>query len=356
MWIIEAIADTTVFDRAGQPVYDLRQGISYLLYDDEAQRAERHGAARLIEPVDRRLPRYAGGSFAGTRLLLPFIGRLGDAMILSACVDTLVESSQGTNVDIACLPGVRGALEIAYHAGQCLRYPMRTDQLAAYDGYLDFEFVETVRGGKRRSLADVFSACLNTPRPARPAQVVIPPEVLARWNLGAPGPPRVAIHRGLDGSLRSYPRELTHRLVAELLADGMEVYLIGTAQAPGDWGGPVGSEVRDLSGKTTTAADLAAVLARMDALVTCDSFPMHLAGALDLNTAALFAPTDAVLAADYPTTTGIQSGASCSPCGVADGSCPLGYNRCAAHQDEALNPEHLIGLVRSLVGASATCR
>lgn len=227
-------------------------------------------------------------------------------------------------------------------------------QLGRYDYYLSFEEIEAVPQGGQRSCTDVFSACLRTPQPARPASVIVPQDVRKRWKLAVSSWPRVALHVGLYSSFRSYPLDLVRELTDRLLQVELEVYLIGTTDGrDGAFGsGPA----HDLLDKTPTPADLATVVEQMQAVVTNDSFPLHLAGALSVPTLAIFTSTDAVIGANYPSVTAWQSDATCSPCRQADGVCPLGHHECVAHRAASLSPRRIVEHVRSVICAKSVMR
>jgi heptosyltransferase-2 len=69
---------------------------------------------------------------------------------------------------------------------------------------------------------------------------------------------------------------------------------------------------------TIGLAETVAVITRFKALVTNDSGPMHIAGALGIPFVAMFGPTHPDLGFDpgYPSGTVLHSGARCSPCSV----------------------------------------
>ena len=349
MQIVEAMVDADVFDAAGGAAYLLRAGERYVVYDSEAGLGLRQGAFRSIAGVDRVLSPYNREPLRRQRLVLPFIGRLGDAVVTASCVTALKERYPDIRVDIAAVEATRGLFELMPRVGQLLPYPLEASRLADYDYYLSFESVEAVPDGSARPCADVFSSCLRTPRPAHPPTVTIPREVVQRWRLEKADRPRVAVHVGRPGSLRSFPADLFPQLIRRLAADGYGVYLVGD-QAGADVSPGNVDLCYDCRDRTPTPADLAALLGQMDVVVTGDSFPMHLAGAMGVATVAIFTATDAVLASDYPSVTGVQSRESCSPCRVADGRCPLGHAECTAHRHSSVSADSIVALVAELVG------
>lgn len=362
MHIVEAIADTVVKDAGGNDTYPLRRGERYLVHDHEAGFGLRDGALVLREPVENILPRYRGDTSTARRLLIPFIGRLGDALALASCAAALRESAPGVSLDVACLKPVCDVLAAFPGIVRTIEYPVHAAKLADYDHYASFEHIEAVPDAHARSLADVFSQCLHTPRPIAPAGPVIPEDVVAKWagtgglDLDGTGAsharPRVAIHPGLPACPRSYPLDLAKRLSRLLVGGGMTVYWIGATSSRAIQPPSLGDHVFDLVNRTPKTADLAAVLKCMDAVVTCDSFPMHLAGALGATTIAIFTSTNAVLASDYPSVTALQADVACSPCGVAEGACPLGHARCIAHRGDALEPDRIAKRVRIAIASA----
>jgi len=348
--IIEAKAESAVLDAGGRPAYHLRAGRQYVVHDCEAARGLQAQAVTLVQGLDRLLPRYNRQPLGRQRVLVPFIGRGGDALVMAACVAALNAQYPDVRVDAACPDGPREVLSTTPVFDRLLPYPVPAEELTQYDHYMCLEEVEAVPDARFRSLADVFHRCLGTPRPTCPAPIVIPHAWRAAWHWPRREKPRVALHAGLPPNIRAYPPDLSHRLAGLLARAGIEVYLVGKFDPRCDFSTPsypVG--VLDLVGRTTTTLDLAAALQQMDAVITCDGLPLHLAGAMKLPTLALFTATDAVLAADYPSVRALQSAAPCSPCRIAVGACPFGHERCIAHRDPSLSPEHIAEQVEQLL-------
>jgi len=332
----------------------LRGGVRYVLYDQEAGAALRDRAVTLVEALDRRLPRYTGQPVDGRRLILPFIGRLGDAIVTSSCLGALKHRYPAVTVDIAAPAAARATFALIRPVGCLLPYPIEAARLDDYDHYLSFEEIEAVPRGDARSCADAFSRCLHTPRPHVEPQVIIPSETRARWVLQSSGRPRAAIHVGVGGSLRTYPMDLVEELTGRLIDERFDVYLIGLHDNSRGRSDAHIPHRHDLTGRTPTPADLAAVLDQMNILITGDSFPLHLAGALGTPTLALFTATDHVLGSDYPSVMALQSKTDCSPCHVADGACPLGHTECVAHRDPSFSPTSIVNHIVSIATAAVT--
>ncbi len=131
----------------------------------------------------------------------------------------------------------------------------------------------------------------------------------------------IAISPGAKSEIKRWPGEnytkLTERLAKELDA---QIIMVGDkADSPliRDISMPVKHDIVDLSNKTTLC-QLAALLSRCDLLITNDSAPLHIAGAVDTKVLAIFGPTDSK---SYGPT-GIKDSIAqkrlhCSPCGKA---------------------------------------
>jgi heptosyltransferase-2 len=128
------------------------------------------------------------------------------------------------------------------------------------------------------------------------------------------------------GEAKRWPAERFRELAQRLLAAGLTpVVIVG----PGEEklaAEVAGAAVR-VAGPQVDVAGLAGVLAALDALVTNDSGPMHLAAAVGTRVVALFGPTDPARTA--PLGTGhrmLRLELDCAPCHRP--VCPLGHNDC----------------------------
>ncbi len=365
MQIVKSIADARVCDRAGVHAFELCAGESYVLHDEEAGLGLRDGAVELVESLDRRLSHYLGQALTNERLLLSFIGRGGDALVTASCLEALLEAYPNIRVDISCRAEAAAVFSLTPQVGRVVAYPPLANDVDRYDYYMCFEGIESVSNGKSRSCRTVFSACLHTPLPKKPASIVVPDGFQNCWLLPDSSRPRVGLALGNPDSLRSYPMSACGEL-AELLVDaGYDVYLLGgrdisremvracfpdaayVSHADGLREVSPADTTIDLVGSTSTPADLAAVMSQMDVVVTSDSFPMHLSGSIGKPTVAVFTVTDSVLASDYASVIGVSSQLDCSPCGQAQGPCPLGHSRCIAHDDVSVSPQMLISYIKA---------
>ena len=168
------------------------------------------------------------------------------------------------------------------------------------------------------------------------------------WSLAIPGDagcraaklipegddPLVVIHTGArNGGAKMWPAErwkelavlITKKTGARLLTVGDE-FERKTARSV------IRSTLRtrDLTGKTSLA-ELAAVVARCDVLISGDSGPLHLATALGKRVVGLYGPTDPILSGPFADDAIIvRAGIPCSPCYDlrAPAECPFGDTLC----------------------------
>jgi ADP-heptose:LPS heptosyltransferase len=110
---------------------------------------------------------------------------------------------------------------------------------------------------------------------------------------GLPAGGFVAVHPGASVPARAWAPE-RHRELVRMLADGGRRVVVtggpGERELTASVAGAPRPEVRDLGG-ATTFAQLAAVLARADAVVVANTGPAHLAAAVGTPVVSLFAPT-----------------------------------------------------------------
>jgi heptosyltransferase II len=198
------------------------------------------------------------------------------------------------------------------------------------------------RDGKRPPQVEDYAELLDAlgvpapaswvPRlPKTPALLAVGRERLSRARLPAGGP-LVGIFPGAEwGPSKRWPWRRFAELARALRRDRPAVSATILAGPKEVW---TAVRIHEESGKLHPVigpdldlAGLTAVLAHLDALVTNDSGPMHLAAALGVPCVALFGPTDPRRTA--PSGDGHQvlyTGRWCSPCFRR--RCPLLHHRC----------------------------
>lgn len=126
---------------------------------------------------------------------------------------------------------------------------------------------------------------------------------------------QVAVHPSARWETKLWEAANWRRLIEALAGVGYGVVLTGSAAEASTAAALVDGlpSVRSLAGQLSLK-ELAAVLGRVALLVTLDSGPMHVAGAMGTPVVALFGPTDARRTGPIGPATVLQRALPCQPC------------------------------------------
>ena len=176
--------------------------------------------------------------------------------------------------------------------------------------------------------------------PAPRAGLVLPPDVRADadeyWHQAGFEGPVLGIHPGSTWPTKCWPTAYFSDIVRRAVESGVHVLVfagpgeeeVADQVICGALADP--SRVTNLAGKLDLPR-LAAYLGRLDAYLTNDSGPMHLAWTQDVPLVALFGPTVKRLGF-FPrgaNSTVMETEVSCRPCGLhGPRKCPQGHFRC----------------------------
>jgi heptosyltransferase-2 len=205
-----------------------------------------------------------------------------------------------------------------------------------------------VRAHQTRLYAEALSP-LGTFAPG-PVKVSLSPQAraLATDALQGLQGPAVAIAPGARWSTKRWPAERFAAVADALAADGYAIVLCG-GPSDRDAFGAFRSAARarvaaDLSFLPIDA--LAAAIARVRLLVSCDSGPVHLATAVGTPALALFGPTSTARWGPPPPGRALAMGLACAPCSNHGGDyCPEGHHRCLAD----LAPDAVLAAAREML-------
>lgn len=150
-----------------------------------------------------------------------------------------------------------------------------------------------------------------------------------RWREGLQARPRPRIGLVLSATwpAKAWPLASAIGLARTLTARGETVVLL-----PGPGEAPALQPLRDAVPEVdcppeTDLRELADLLGRLDALVSTDSGPRHLAAMMGVPTVTLFGPTDpGGWNPEHPLHVGVRTGEDCSPCNFT--VCPLPDHPC----------------------------
>jgi lipopolysaccharide heptosyltransferase II len=327
------------------------------------------------------------------RILVLRYSALGDVVLATSVLDPLRGAFPGAAIEWVTAPHYAPLLEglpqlAAVHRlpkGTSAAVTLRRELSGKFDLAIDLQnkvrsaFV--ARGAaerrvafRRRTTGEALKAAFggNDPPIVRAHQTVLYAEALA--SLGVTGPGRTHVH--LSDAARAEAAKALGRVrrpvvavapgatwatkrwsparfaeVADRLAgDGAAIALAGgpadreaLAAVRGAMRAPIAADLSSLS-----VEGLAAALAAVDLLVSCDSGPVHLAAAVDTPVLALFGPTSHVRWGPPAPGRVLRTAPPCSPCsnhGAA--SCPQGHHRCL----ESLEALTVLGAARDLLAA-----
>ncbi len=360
MRIVRPARDITVPVERGRGSITLRRGAEYVMHDVEAASGSRASVWRSVRALPPRpkhwypdAPRRTDAERRGTgvsdaerrgtslRLIVPFIGGLGDAVSmlpLLAAIRVHQARESCVHIEVAATSGPAGVFELSRAVDRVVAYPLQLRQWTRYDCYVSMEAVHATGQQPGRPLPDVFAAALGVEL-GEYAFELDEPRFVAPAMEFAPSP-RIAIAVGELDSLRSYPLPLLRDVIDRLVSDGVHIALLGERDERMIIGPR--ESLADMRGMTATVRELAGVLRTMDAVIAHDSFILHLAGAMGVPTLGLFAPTSQRHGEPYASLRPLVSTRECAPCHAARGECPRAHDRCLAWDERAVAPDSVI--------------
>ncbi len=357
MQVVTVARDLTVAVEVGRRNVHLDAGRSYVLHDAEVHSGRAAAAFDRVAPLPARpqpwaSTRAAGGAGAvGGRLILPYIGGLGDAVSLLPVLASLRRQHPALAIDVAATTGPAQVFALSPRVDHVLPYPLAHDAWIGYDHYLSLEAVAETGQQPGRPLPETFASALGIALTDRSFELSLPRAAESAAAQPA-AVPLVAIAVGPSSTHRSYPAGPARELVGRLVEAGMCCVLLGH-----DGGAlqiPVCAPiVTDMRNRTPSVLELSVWLKAVDVVVSHDSFIMHLAGALGRPAVALFSPTSRAHAAPYPSTDALASARACAPCHAVGSACPLGHDRCLAWDDAAVSPQAVADAVLKRLGERA---
>jgi len=193
--------------------------------------------------------------------------------------------------------------------------------------------------------------------PAPLPRLDLPPEAQARAEQifsGLPAGPRLGIHPGSTWPTKCWPAEHFAEVARRALDAGAVVLLFA---GPGEeaLAANIAQAVGDAAGRLVNLANmltipaLAACLGRLDACLTNDSGPMHLAWAQGVPLAACFGPTVRQLGffPRGPNSRVLETQLACRPCGLhGHKACPLGHHNCMRD----ISPDRVWDVLKAMLG------
>lgn len=254
------------------------------------------------------------------------------------------------------------SLRSAYMA-RCVGAPVRIGYSSPWFNWLAYTHLVDRRFEHLEEIERIFQlggplgvfATAETPAPL--PRLDIAPEGKARADeifSGLPQGPILGIHPGSTWPTKCWPREHFAEIARRALAAGAVVLLFA---GPGEealaadieqQAGPAPGRLVNLANMLTLPA-LAACLGRLDACLTNDSGPMHLAWAQGVPLAACFGPTVRSLGffPRGPNSRVLETNLDCRPCGLhGHKACPQGHHHCMRD----IRPDRVWDVLKGMLG------
>jgi len=324
----------------------------------------------LIQAVKARFPEAelhlfvrAGveGLFSAQRELSsvrPFAKRGAQKGVLAAANLGRELAREGFDLWISPHASLRSAL-VARSVGAPVRigYSRPWWNQLAYTHLVDRRFDELQEIERLMQLVLPLGMEAVAPKP----RLDLPPEAVARAAAifsALPAGPKLGLHPGSTWPTKCWPEEYFADIARRALAAGAVVLLFAgpgeealaariAAAATHAAGGAAGRLV-NLAGQLDIPA-LAAALGRLDACLTNDSGPMHLAWVQDTPLCALFGPTTRQLGF-FPrgeNSRVLEQSMDCRPCGLhGHTACPQKHHQCMRD----ITPDRVWDVLKGMLG------
>lgn len=311
---------TEHFERAG---IHFRDGSTYLLEDVNADEFAQAGAQidcnRFHQGMGRPLREHE--DMNGMRILFVRPGGFGDLLFLTPIMRSLKLRWPGLKIDVACFERFGLALLNNPAVDRIIPYPFEQGQLDEYDAHY---FLENVIEGNPMAItdhaidvvADYLGWPMDDPKEKGMHYFLTQPEYEAalRRFPRIKGGRRLAVQVAASSPVRTYPYEKTIEVICRILKKGWEVFLLG---APHSIAAPRLPGLYNLTEAKPSLdfRESVAAMATCDVVLAPDSALVHVAGALKMQTVALYGPFPADLRTRYATTIkNLEGKAPCAPC------------------------------------------
>ena len=250
-------------------------------------------------------------------ILISRLGGLGDLVLLTPVLREI--KRRWPSVKLA-VTGIKEFLQPLMHlpyVDELLPSPVSMEVMRNYDGWIFLEnVIERSPGNDKLNSVDLVANHIGLDMSQADKRQDY--RVTMRENIWAEeafprinGTRRLCVQVGASARIRTYPQPLLGQVVATMLKNKWEVFLMGG-------GGTIKMEPRPglhLMADGYTFRQRCAVIAGADCVLAPDSSLTHIAGALEIPCVALYSVFHSNQRTKYaPTTFAINAPAACAPC------------------------------------------
>jgi len=294
-------------------------------------------------------------------------GGLGDLLFLTPTLQHLRQTFPAARLAVSAFPRLIEILAGNPNIDELIPYPVSLDRFREFDYQVDFEgVIEDNPDAQKLAAVDCIAGWIGLRLPAdgrRPELWLTRDDRRAvRYLTGkANGETWVGLQAQASSPVRNYPLPAAAKVAAGLAGAGCRVFILGYAGQWGRWRrttarngreqtcyvpGPDG--VTDMTGRLNSIRKTAAFVEALDLVIAPDSALVHIAGALDVPTLALYGPFPARLrTGDYARCLAVQGEADCAPCYAHGLALPCGRQQCAAM--EKIEPDTVVRLAMEMI-------
>ncbi len=320
---------------------------TYLIHDTIAQKIVELNWGQVIGDENdlSLLPREALTKHdAPLKVLFLFSGGLGDAVSVGTLF-ALLEKEYNMQIDICChFNPWHYVLAPMGFSGKRVDFPIEAKIIQQYD-FIQIDITSFISDKTKKwekciveELAKAYRVDLNKYQ----RRYFIPGPILNGNKLPDTNKLRIGINFESKGQVKEYPFDIGDQLISALIDHGFEIHHFGTQPSNKMDITPQDGYYEYLD--KIDIFQLAALLKQMDLFVGVDSFCLHLADLLGVQSIALLSTTKPGLYHWHKNVVCMDSKIACSPCGsVRD--CPTGFDRCKAFYHQSIRPERIMGRV-----------
>lgn len=303
-----------------------------------------------------------------TSILILRTGGLGDNTLLTPVLREIKRRWPQVKIAHAGIKELQQSIQNLPFIDELVDYPVPLAKAQEYDGWIFLEgAIENNEDAKTLHSVDAVAKFigLTLSEDCDKVQAYVPTEKERSWVLWAypriPGVKRLCVQVGATAACRTYPMQKTGEVIAEMLAKGWEVFLLG---APGEIKPQKDPKpgLRIVS-DGVTFRQRAALVETCDCFLGPDSSLVHVAGAMKVPAVALYGPFPWQVRTAYnPTTHALtrKEGFSCSPCfhhavgrKQFPANCPTKDKGFCGALD-AIKPESIVAKIEEIAGGEET--
>lgn len=303
----------------------------YYAGDISAAQLYVHANGGELEPMTETRPLDETKDWNGKKILFVRMGGFGDLVLMTPVLREIKRRWPGAFLAVSTMELYGSVLENLPYVDAVLSYPIEKQVADNFDAWVFLEnAIEKNPRAEKVHMTDLFAELAGLNDPTRQEVIAGKPYALQDkkpeyrptsdeliWaKVQYPrreGVRRLVVQVDASGMARMYPVDMTNMICEHFVRAGWEVFLMG--KEGGLSGVKENHRLRNLASHGHSFRMNCAVIAGADCVLGPDSALVHIGGALDVPTVALYGPFPHELRTEYaPSIKAIQGSDKCSPC------------------------------------------